>query len=222
MLADYAQYNFHLAMQKLMHFCTEQMGGFYLDILKDRLYTTPVASPLRRSAQTVLYHIVQTLVRLLAPVLSFTAHEVWQTLGLPDTVFIAEWYALPRQPLNKAQIANWESIVHLRSWAMREMEKQRELGLIGSSLQANLTFYLHEESAHILQELGDELRHIMITSSASVVVIPSTIEQHIKVLASPHAKCVRCWHYEQSVGENHSYVDLCDRCVENIKYYEYV
>ena len=217
-LADYDRYEFHLAVQKFVSFCSEDLGGFYLDILKDRLYTAGETSHARRAAQSALHHITHCMMRLMAPILSFTANEIWQTLGLDanETVFEDVWYALPQHDLSAARIQAWESIIQSRGQAAKEIELLRAAGQVGSSLQAELEFYASVESFDALQSLEDDLRFVMITSSAKVYKAVSESEQKVLVKASAYKKCDRCWHYRADVGSNAEHAQICGRCVSNL------
>jgi len=217
-LADYERYEFHAAVQKFVSFCSEDLGGFYLDILKDRLYTAGENSPARRAAQTTLHHITQSMLRLMAPILSFTANEVWQTLGLADehTVFEELWYALPAHGLSAERIAAWQTVIAMRANAAKEIEVLRALGQVGSSLQAELEFHVPAATFAALDSLGDDLRLVMITSSTRVYKVPSAAEQKIVVTASTQLKCERCWHYRADVGADAAHPTICARCVSNL------
>lgn len=216
-LADYERYEFHLAVQKILAFCAEDLGGFYLDILKDRLYTSAENSPARRAAQSALWHITHALMRLIAPILSFTADEIWQTLGVSDeqTVFEELWYQLPDAGLNAQQIEDWQRVIELRGKAAKEIESLREQGLVGSSLQAEIEFHVADQDLAALQALEDDLRFVMITSQAKVFSA-SQASRPILVKASTHHKCERCWHYRADVGSDAQHPSLCARCVSNL------
>ncbi len=217
-LADYEKYEFHLAVQKFVGFCNEDLGGFYLDILKDRLYTAGENSPARRAAQSTLHHITHALMRLMAPILSFTADEIWQTLGLnaDETVFTEEWYKLPAHDLSEARISAWQAVVAARGNAAKEIEVLRAEGKVGSSLQAELEIHAPEGLFNTLASLGDDLRFAMITSSAKVIEAKSEAAQKIVVKASAHKKCDRCWHYRADVGADPAHPHICGRCVSNL------
>jgi isoleucyl-tRNA synthetase len=216
-LADYERYEFHLAVQKFVSFCSEDLGGFYLDILKDRLYTAGETSHARRAAQSALYHITHCMMRLMAPILSFTADEIWQTLGLDagHTVFEDVWYELPAHGLDTPSIKAWETIIYARVCALKEIEKLRELGQVGSSLQAELTFQVSEEIYNVLIRLGEDLRFVMITSEVKVQKVNEFL-QAILVQPSQHKKCDRCWHYRADVGSHAKHPTICGRCVNNL------
>jgi isoleucyl-tRNA synthetase len=217
-LADYDRYEFHLAVQKFVSFCSEDLGGFYLDILKDRLYTAGESSPARRAAQSALHHITHCMMRLMAPILSFTANEIWQTLGLEadKTVFEDVWYMLPKHDLSDERVSAWEAIIVLRGQAAKEIELLRAAGQVGSSLQAEIDFYVSDEPLNALQSLDDDLRFVMITSSAKVYKAVSETEHKVVVKASAHKKCDRCWHYRADVGSDAEHLHICGRCVSNL------
>ncbi len=217
-LADYDKYEFHLAVQKFVGFCSEDLGAFYLDILKDRLYTSGETSHARRAAQSALYHITHAMMRLMAPILSFTADEIWQTLNLSQeaTVFEELWYDLPAHGLSDNRIKAWEAIISARAYAAKEIELLRGTGQVGSSLQAELEFHAPEATFEALNSLGDDLRFAMITSSTKVYKVASEVEQKILVKPSPYKKCDRCWHYREDVGSDAEHPSICGRCVSNL------
>jgi len=219
-LADYDRYEFHLAMQKFVGFCSEDLGGFYLDILKDRLYTTGETSHPRRAAQSALYHITHSLMRLMAPILSFTADEIWQTLGLSSntTVFEELWYKLPGHGLSNEDIKRWEKVRSVRSVALKEIERLRAEGKVGSSLQAEININLDQESYDLIKKFGDDLRFVMLTSKATLQEFPefSGDTLSISVQASAYTKCDRCWHYRADVGSHADHPTICGRCVSNL------
>lgn len=223
-LADYDKYEFHLAVQKFVSFCSEDLGGFYLDILKDRLYTSGETSHARRAAQSALHHITHALMRLMAPILSFTADEIWQTLEVSKemgldanaTVFEETYYYLPAHGLSENQLQDWQTIIDFRGKAAKEIELLRAEGKVGSSLQAELAFYLTPTAYNALTRLQDDLRFVMITSSAAVHAVATETEQKILVKASAHKKCDRCWHYREDVGASAEHPTICGRCVSNL------
>jgi len=220
--ADYDRYEFHLIAQKLQTFCSEDMGGFYLDILKDRLYTAGANSVARRSAQNALYHITHSLARLIAPILSFTGEEVFETLNGRDdaSVFEQDWYSLPALPphqeLGVGFVHEWQAIRNFRSEVNRQLEAQRAAGLIGSALQAEIDIYVPQDAFRMLSRLGDDLRLVTITSRATVHLVATEAEQRIVVTQSAHQKCERCWHYRDDVGADAQHPTLCGRCVSNL------
>ncbi|MBL8404261.1 MAG: isoleucine--tRNA ligase [Dechloromonas sp.] len=213
--ADYDKYEFHRVVQALQTFCSEDLGGFYLDILKDRLYTTAPKSVARRSAQSALWHITQAFVRLLAPITSFTAEEVWAVLTgkEDDSVMFQHWHELPAVAGEGELLAKWSLIRTARADVTKALEAQREAGKIGSALQAAVAVHCTGEKFEALASLGDDLKFVFIVSAASAV--RDDVEQ---VLATPleHAKCERCWHVREEVGTNAEHPTLCGRCVSNL------
>jgi isoleucyl-tRNA synthetase len=217
-LADYDHYEFHLAVQKFVGFCSEDLGGFYLDILKDRLYTSGETSHARRAAQSALYHITHALMRLMAPILSFTADEIWQTLGLDAvaTVFEEDWYGLPAHGLSDSRLQHWQILIDLRSQAAKQIELLRAEGKVGSSLQAELEFHVAGEAFAALSSLQDDLRFVTITSAATTYKVADAAAQKILVKPSAYQKCDRCWHYRADVGSDAAHPTICGRCVSNL------
>lgn len=227
-LEAYATYQFHLITQKLHNFCVTDLGGFYLDIIKDRQYTMQTNSLGRHSAQTALFHISHALVRWMAPILSFTAEEIWQYLpGEHEaSVQLTTWYDLPR--LDQDEEMNqgyWEKIRQVRDAVNKEIENQRNAGKIGSALEAEVCLYCGPQLKNVLDQLEDELRFVLITSSAKVIaehsgpvdaVITEVPGLALKIEATTQAKCERCWHRRSDVGANPDYPGLCGRCVENV------
>ncbi|CAH1192774.1 isoleucine--tRNA ligase [Candidatus Nitrotoga sp. BS] len=218
--ADYERYEFHLVVQKLQTFCSEQLGGFYLDILKDRLYTTAQNSYARRSAQNALHYISHSLVRLMAPILSFTAEEAWETLsGQQDvSVFQQEWLSLPDLPKTDDQslVKNWTIICNWRAKINKYIEEVRAAGLIGQALAAEVEIYAADENFDVLDRLGDDLRFVLITSRVTMHRVASEAEERIEVMPSQNIKCERCWHYRGDVGSDPQNATLCGRCVSNL------
>jgi isoleucyl-tRNA synthetase len=209
---DYAAHQFHLVAQKLQAFCSEDLGAFYLDVLKDRLYTCRADSAARRSAQTALWHITHSLVRLMAPILSFTAEELWQLFSgkKDDSVFFHTWHEVPAPADGAALLAKWGRLRELRNPVRKEIEDLRAAGKVGSSLQAEVDLSAPQADYDLLASLGDELKFLMMTSAARV---SRSSETRANVRASEHAKCERCWHYRPDVnGEG-----LCARCQTNLK-----
>ena len=216
---DYSRYEFHSVVQKLQAFCSEDLGGFYLDILKDRLYTSAPDSQGRRSAQNALYHITHSLTRLMAPIMSFTAEEVWSLLGQQQSsVFETLWYELPQLPGADAKLSqDWSTICAWRARVNKRLEDARAAGQIGSALAAEVEIFAAGADYDVLARLGDDLRFVMITSSAVVQRANTEAEQRIEVLVSAHAKCERCWHYRADIGRNAQHATLCARCVGNLE-----
>jgi isoleucyl-tRNA synthetase len=215
--ADYEHYEFHLVVQKLQQFCSEDLGGFYLDILKDRLYTSGENSSARRSAQNALYHITHGLARLMAPILSFTGEEVWAVLAGNNeaSVFEQQWYVLPEAGLDAAASNAWFEVCRVRELVNKKLEEQRAAGVIGSALAADVEVHASGATWEALARLGDDLKFVFITSS---VVLHRREEGPLDIFvsASKHAKCGRCWHYREDVGSNAEHPTLCDRCVSNL------
>jgi len=210
-LEDYKAYQFHLVMQRIQAFCSEDLGSFYLDILKDRLYTCGADSQPRRSAQTALYHITQSLIRLMAPVLSFTAEEAWQLFGKEGSVFEKTWYELPDAKLDPAAFDAWGTVRQLREIVTKGIEERREKKEIGSSLAAELDIRASGPVYDAIARLGDELRYVFITSRATAHRAEGPTQVDVK--PSSNTKCERCWHYRADVnGEG-----LCGRCESNLK-----
>ncbi|MEO6422851.1 MAG: isoleucine--tRNA ligase [Candidatus Nitrotoga sp.] len=218
--ADYARYEFHLVVQKLQTFCSEQLGGFYLDILKDRLYTTAQNSRARRSAQNALHHIIDSLVRLMAPILCFTAEEAWEILSAQQdvSVFQQTWHSLPDLPKSDDQglIKNWTMICNWRARINKQIEEVRAVGLIGQALAAEVDIYAAGESYDLLTRLGDDLRFVLITSRATIHRVTSEADERVEVTPSMNTKCERCWHYRADVGSDPQNATLCGRCVSNL------
>jgi isoleucyl-tRNA synthetase len=214
----YDRYEFHFAMQKLHGFCSEFLSAFYLDILKDRLYTTGATSPARRSAQNALYHITQSLLRLFAPVLSFTAEEAFEHFLGKDagSIFLQEAYALPAVADAAALTQRWSLVREVRSEVQKQLEELRAKGTIGSALAAEVNVRLAGERYRAVSELGNDLRFVFITSAATAHQVEGAEQERIEVQASTHAKCPRCWHYRADIGANASHPELCGRCVANL------
>jgi len=228
----YDNYEFHLIYQKLHNFCAVELGGFYLDIIKDRQYTAKADSKARRSAQTAIYHIIEAFTRWLAPVISFTADEIWQHIPgeRSESVFLETWCQLPQ--VDEHPVFNldyWNELVEVRDAVSKELEQLRVAGGIGSSLDAEVNLYCGSEIRNKLSALEDELRFVLITSDAKVfpdtektdnsvhVTLSSGDEIWISVYASEHAKCSRCWHHRDDVGSHTEHPELCSRCVENVE-----
>jgi len=211
---DYGKYEFHRVVQSLQSFCSEDLGGFYLDILKDRLYTAAVNSPARRSAQSALWHITQTFVKLMAPILCFTAEEVWQTLtGKSDSIMLQTWQALPEMSSETALIDKWNKIRGYRAEVTRALEELRVAGKIGSSLQAEVVIHADGEKFDILASLADDLRFVLICSKTRLV---RSAEDKLECTALTYAKCERCWHVREDVGADAEHPEICGRCVSNL------
>ncbi|WP_062627310.1 isoleucine--tRNA ligase [Ferriphaselus amnicola] len=216
--ADYDRYEFHLVVQKLTSFCSEDLGGFYLDILKDRLYTAGTDSVARRSAQNALYHLTHALIRLMSPILSFTGEEGWSafTGKTEEGVFEQLWYDVPESGLSGEQVSAWWDVRNLRDVVNKKLEEQRATGVIGSALQAEVEVSVADKALYeLLARLGADLKFVFITSQANVHFSAGDGVQ-VAVKASAHAKCDRCWHYREEVGSNTEHPTLCGRCVSNL------
>ncbi len=230
-VAAYRDYQFHVVYQRVHNFCVNDLGGLYLDVLKDRMYTTPAEGVARRSAQTAMHHILQGMVRWLAPILSFTAEEIWQAMPgratAAKSVLLTTWHEFPSLPASRI---DWDALITLRQAVQRELEKLREAGTIGAPLEAAVDVYALPELAGRLTAVGDELRFFTITSAARVhsvhaapddavaaesgnVVVPGL---WLSVKRSSGVKCVRCWHLREDVGADAIHPELCGRCAGNV------
>jgi isoleucyl-tRNA synthetase len=226
----YRDYQFHAIYQKVHNFCSVDMGGFYLDVLKDRMYCMQAASPGRRSAQTALYYIAEAMVRWLAPILTFTAEEIWKFLPgkRPESVFLSEWFDLPAAAQHRPHI-DWDKVLELRGAVSRELEKLRASEAIGAPLDAEVDVYCTPALTQVVSQLGDELRFVLITSyarfhpadarpvDASPAEPGDGNQAWIAVKASSHGKCVRCRHKREDVGKTAAHPELCGRCVTNVE-----
>jgi isoleucyl-tRNA synthetase len=220
----YGSYEFHLVAQKLQTFCSEDLGGFYLDILKDRLYTAPADSLSRRSAQNALYHITESLTRLLAPILSFTAEEVWEVVhGAEASVFEQTWYDFQLPADAELLRERWGRLRSLRSDVLKQLETLRVSGKIGSSLAGEVELYANGEEARFLRSFDNDLRFVFITSAARVqhdapANAAGTAIPGVKLSVAPtaHIKCERCWHYREDVGADPEHPEICGRCIANL------
>ncbi len=224
----YRGYDFHLVYQKVHGFCVIELGAFWLDILKDRLYTMPAASPARRSAQTAMYHVAEAMVRWLAPILSFTAEEIWKYLpgARDESVLLATWWSLPEVQASKE--IDWDAVIALKTDVSRELEQLRAAGKLGAPLEAKVDVYLDEVQHRRMAAIGDELRFVLITSSARM--LPAAERPADAVLATLVAKtgawitvgvqdapkCARCWHRRPDVGVDPRHPEICARCVSNL------
>ncbi|HEX4856920.1 MAG TPA: class I tRNA ligase family protein, partial [Limnobacter sp.] len=212
--AHYMKYEFHPIVSKLQNFCSEDLGAFYLDVLKDRLYTTGVDSKARRSAQTALYHITHSLLRLMAPILSFTAEEAREVMGnVEPSIFCNEFYKVPEIANNEQLNAKWQELLALRARVVKELENLRTAGKIGSSLQGAVHLYLPAELHQAAASLGDDLKFLFIVSS---VTIEPAVEERIEVGTAVGEKCERCWHVRPDTGADGEHPGVCGRCVSNL------
>ena len=220
--ADYARFEFHRVVQSLQTFCSEDLGGFYLDILKDRLYTTGANSLARRSAQGALWHIAHTLNRLLAPILCFTGEEVWSVLAAGDdtpnrdSVMLQTWHRPPTPADEAALLDKWGKLRAWRGEVTKAMEDRRIAGEIGSSLQASVNIAAAGEKYALLASLGDDLRFVFICSEVVLSEVADAADERLVVSALTHAKCERCWHVRADVGADAAHPELCGRCVSNL------
>ncbi len=216
---DYMAHEFHPVVARLQMFCSEDLGGFYLDVLKDRLYTTAANSRARRSAQTALWHISASLLRLMAPILSFTAEEAWPIFApelarsKAQSVFAETWEALPNIVGSEELLGKWAQIRQVRAETNKELELVRAAGGIGSSLQANVQIRCPAELAAVLTSLGDDLRFVLITSKATVEVAE---QLQVTVAPSASTKCERCWHYCDDIGTDPAHPAICSRCAGSL------
>ena len=210
-LAHYQVYEFHPVVAKLQLFCSEDMGGFYLDVLKDRLYTSAAGSLARRSAQTALFHVSEAMLRWMAPFLSFTAEEAWRVRGHQQSIFVQTYQSLPAG--NAALLEKWSRIRAIRDLVNKEIENVRSAGHIGSSLQARVVLTAPPEDFELLQSLGEDLKYPFIVSQ---MALRAGDALHIEVTALELAKCERCWHYSDDVGANPEHPTLCKRCDSNL------
>ena len=210
----YNNNDFHPIVSKLQSFASEDLGSFYLDILKDRLYTTATTGKARRSAQTALWYITAAYLRLMAPILSFTAEEAYAIFepGRSVSIFTEEFFKLPEVEGAEALLQKWETIREVRTDVQKAIETLRTEGQVGSSLQAEVDITANGEEYAALASLGDELRFVMITSRCGL----SQGERAVSVKASTATKCVRCWHYTPTVGTVKDHPGLCSRCAENL------
>ncbi|MGZ3241392.1 MAG: class I tRNA ligase family protein, partial [Burkholderiaceae bacterium] len=222
-LAHYDIYEFHPVTAKLQMYCSEDLGGFYLDILKDRLYTGGVTSKARRSAQTAIWHITQSLLRVMAPTLSFTAEEAWAVFASKDayaaseeTIFTQTYYTLPTVDGAADLLTKYAALREVRTDVAKQLEEVRMAGGIGSSLQAEVEIKASGDKFKLLNGLGDDLKFVLITSQAKVTEVASAADETIVVTPSAQQKCERCWHYRADVGSHADHPGICGRCVTNL------
>jgi isoleucyl-tRNA synthetase len=225
----YRDYEFHQIYQRLHNFCVLDMGGFFLDVIKDRLYTTQADSRARRSAQTAMYYIAEAMVRWLAPILSFTAEEIWADLPgeRAESVLLDAWYAIPGGA-RPAEAIDWPLLLKVREAVTKELERLRNEDKIGSGLAAEVALYTEPAVLERLNVLGDELRFVFITSEATTHCLderPADAVEidgfaagrlFVEVRPSSNAKCVRCWHQRPDVGADAEHPEICGRCVGNV------
>ena len=225
----YDTYQFHQIYQRVHHFCAIDLGGFYLDIIKDRQYTCQADSLARRSCQTALWHISEALARWVAPILSFTAEEIWQYLPgeRSESVFLEQWYdSLAELPAN-AELGRdfWQQVLQVKQAVNKAIEDARNQKVVKANLAADAVLYADDSVSALLDRLGDELRFVTITSTATLkplsaapVDLAASLMAGLKVsiTASGHAKCARCWHHREDVGQHAAHPELCGRCVDNV------
>jgi len=230
-IGAYESYDFHRIYQMVHNFCNVDMGSFYLDVIKDRQYTTQENSLSRRSCQTAMYHISEALVRWFAPILSFTAEEIWNNMPgeRSESVFLTQWYVLPETVADETMnLSFWQQVLEVRDAVSKELEQLRVAGGIGSSLAADVNLYCGTEIFQRLTSLEDELRFVLITSSANVyrdtektddavhVTLENGDELWVAVMPSTFNKCTRCWHHREDVGAQIKHPELCGRCIANV------
>lgn len=225
----YEQYQFHLVYQKLHNFCVNDLGGFYLDVIKDRQYTTQANSQARRSAQTALFHIAEAFVRWIAPILSFTADELWQFMPgeRGESVALVEYYQGLTTIEDDAAMGRqyWDKVMAIKIAVNKELENKRKEGELGAGLEAEVTLYCSDENIELLGQLDTELRFVLITSQANLLPLSEGADAteteieglKLKVAASEHDKCERCWHRREDVGAVKEHATLCGRCVDNVE-----
>jgi len=226
----YESYDLLQVSQKLMQFCSIEMGSFYLDIIKDRQYTAKADSVARRSCQTALYHIAEALVRWMAPVMSFTAQEIWQVMpgNRDEFVFTGHWYQALNGMNTSPGMDNdyWQQVLLVKTAVNKAIEQARKENTVGGSLEAKVSLYVTADLASALTKLEDELRFVLITSGAEVIEVsaaPDGKQQTeveglwLDIHKAEGEKCVRCWHHRQDVGQNTEHEELCLRCVENVE-----
>jgi isoleucyl-tRNA synthetase len=213
-LAHYEAYEFHPVVAKLQVYCSEDLGAFWLDVLKDRLYTTAPDSHARRSAQTALWHVTHAMLRWMAPFLSFTAEEAWKVFAGEgsDSIFV-ETYVDTGAWRDDVLLAKWSRIREVRDVANKEIEAVRAAGGVGSSLQATLRITAPPDLHAVLASLGDDLKFVMITSAATLMAGDALA---VEVTPSGATKCERCWHWRDDVGHDAAHPTICGRCTSNL------
>jgi isoleucyl-tRNA synthetase len=229
-LKAYDNYQFHLIYQKVHNFCANEMGSLYLDITKDRQYTMQPDSLARRSSQTAMYHIIEAMVRWMAPILSFTADELWSFLPgeRNESVLLNTWYdaLAPMDADTQFDLAFWNQTFAVRDAVAKELENQRNAGHIKGGLTAEVTLFADEALHNKLALLEDELKFVLITSQASLkpladktadAVETALAGLFVSIKASEHQRCDRCWHQVESVGKNPEHSHLCGRCIDNVE-----
>lgn len=218
----YSEFDFHVVSQKIQHFCIVELGGFYLDIIKDRQYTMQKNSVGRRSAQTAIYHIIHALVRWMAPILSFTAEELWGYLPVENhlklaSVLLSEFYVFPERAVSEKDLIDWDKVIELRNEVNKAIEQKRNDNQIGSALECKIHI---KAPKNIYQSLSaiqsrDELKFVWITSGATLE-LSSSDQLEINVIPLEYQKCARCWHRCEEVGIDPAHPEICSRCVSNL------
>ena len=229
LIDHYHEYNFLNIYQKIHNFCVIELGGFYLDVIKDRQYTTQTDSLARRSTQTSMYHILEMLSRLIAPILSFTGDEIWQNIPgeRAESVFLTDFADAVPEFRESSEFSDdfWQTVMAVKTVVNKELESKRANKIVGSGLSAEVDLFCDEYLASLLNRLEEELRFVLIVSRASVNSIESAngaaVETEldglkVAVSASDYSKCERCWHHRADVGKISDYPSLCQRCLENI------
>ncbi|WP_417561470.1 isoleucine--tRNA ligase [Marinomonas sp.] len=225
----YNEYQFHTVNQKIQNFCSVDLGGFYLDVIKDRQYTTQKDSLARRSAQTALYHVIEAFSRWIAPILSFTADEIWQTLPgeRGESVFLETWYEGLEELTGDEAMGRefWKQVLEAKVATNKVLEAARSEGKMKASLSADITLYCDDALQATLNRLGEELRFVLIASDVKVLPLSQAGEDavatdldglKVHVELSKYTKCVRCWHHREEVGKREAHPELCDRCISNL------
>lgn len=227
-IADYEAYAFHAAFQKIHHFCSNDLGGFYLDVLKDRLYTAKKTSLAYHSAQTALYYILQAFVRWISPILCFTAEEIWQYMGnnKTDSVFLSTWFdAFPEYKDEKFDDTFWGKMLSARDAVNKALEQARDEELIGGALDAKVVLYADHDLYSLLQPITNELRFLLLTSDVKLeqadtppldAIQSELTGLSIRIDAASAPKCIRCWQKREDIGTHSEHPEICERCIENV------
>ncbi|MDX1321169.1 MAG: class I tRNA ligase family protein, partial [Oceanospirillum sp.] len=217
----YNEYHFLSIYQKVHNFCAQDLGGFYLDIIKDRQYTTQPDSLARRSCQTALYHIIEALVRWVAPILTFTAEEIYENIPgqREESVYLTTWYdgLFEMKADGEKNRDYWNRIMDVKEAVNKSLEDARNAGTVKGSMATEVTLYADAELKALIEGLGDELRFVLLTSDAHVADLADAGDAadteltglKVAVKASEHAKCGRCWHHREDVGQNEEHPELC-------------
>jgi isoleucyl-tRNA synthetase len=225
----FEEYRFLDVYQQVHGFCARELGGFYLDVIKDRQYTTQADSVARRSAQTALYHVVEALSRWVAPILSFTAEEIYENIPgkRGDSVLLEEYYTGLDTLADDAAMGRdfWERVLEVKQAVNKCLEDARNAKAIKGSLAAEVTLYVDDELRQTLARLGDEQRFVMLTSEVRLAPLAEASAAaeatelaglKVAVAESANAKCERCWHHREDVGAHAEHPDLCGRCISNL------